>query len=342
MRGRLRDLTPRTLVARVFTANALLLCAASAVLLFSPVTVSDPVAPREALAIVSGVAAMLLVDLWLVRRAFAPLERLRRQMDRADLLTASGAEISLDVADEEVRRLAVAYQLMLTRLGTERRDSARRAVAAQEGERLRVARELHDGVGQSLTGLLLQVEHAAAAPPDERDARLEEVRASARAALEDVRGIAQQLRPQVLDDLGLHAALVALCTAFARDTGIPVRRGLAPGDLDLDAEAELTVYRIAQESLTNVARHAGASSVEVVLEPVGSAVRLLVQDDGRGLGDQAPRAGGGIRGMRERALLVGGTLRLSSPPDGGTMVQLDLPVGARPRQSAGQDQVTAP
>jgi two-component system sensor histidine kinase UhpB len=342
MRSRLRALAPRTRGARVFTANALLLCAASAVLLLSPVTVSDPVAPREALAIVTGLSAMLLVDLWLVRRAFAPLERLRRQMDRADLLTSSGADVSVDVADEEVRRLAMAYQVMLTRLGTERRDSARRAVAAQESERLRVARELHDGVGQSLTGLLLQVEHAAAAPPEERDARLEEVRASARAALEDVRGIAQRLRPQVLDDLGLHAALVALCTAFARDTGISVRRHLAPADLGLDPEAELTVYRIAQEGLTNVARHAGARNVEVSLQPAGSTVRLLVQDDGRGLGDDAQRPGGGIRGMRERAVLVGGTLRLSSPPDGGTMVQLDLPARPRSGRPAAQDRVAAP
>jgi len=330
--ARLRRIAPRTLVARVFAANAVLLCAACAVLLLSPVTVSDPVAAREALAILIGLAAMLLVDLWLVRRAFAPLDRLRRQMEHAELLTADGGPLGFEAADEEVRRLAQAYERMLGRLGEERRDSARRTLAAQEAERRRVSRELHDEVGQRLTGLLLQVEQAAAAPAGERDARLEDVRASARAALEDVRGIARRLRPQVLDDLGLHAALTGLCTAFTRDTGLPVRRRLASGALGLEAEAELVVYRIAQESLTNVARHAGASRVDLALEHEGDVVRLLVQDDGRGLGEAGRAAGGGLTGMRERAVLAGGTLRAWSPPGGGTTVQLELP--ARPQPTA--------
>ena len=342
MRRLLRSITPRTLVARVFTANAVLLCAASAVLLLSPVTVSDPVSPQEALAILSGLAGMLLADLWLIRRAFAPLDRLRRRMEEVDLLTASGGDLGFEVADDEVRRLAQAYERMMTRLGDERRQSARRALAVQEAERQRVSRELHDEVGQALTGLLLQVEHAAGAPADERDSRLEDVRASARAALEDVRGIAQRLRPQVLDDLGLHAALVTLCSTFTRDTGIPVRRHITPGQLDLDPDAELAIYRIAQESLTNVARHAGATQVELSLEQAGASVRLLVQDDGRGLGDGARNPGGGLRGMRERAVLADGSVRLSSPPDGGTMVQLDLPAHARTAGPAGRDRVAAP
>ena len=342
MKAIARRITPQTLVARVFTANAVLLCAACAVLLFSPVTVSDPVSSQEALAILVGLAAMLFADLWLIRRAFAPLERLRRQMEQVDLLTASSGELGFDVADGEVRRLAQAYERMLGRLGEERRESARRALAVQEAERRRVSRELHDEVGQALTGLLLQVEHAAAAPAHERDRRLEDVRASARAALEDVRGIAQRLRPQVLDDLGLHAALVTLCSTFTRDTGIPVRRQIAAGGLSLDPEAELAIYRIAQESLTNVARHAGATQVELSLEQTGDTVRLLVQDDGRGLGDGARHPGGGLRGMRERAVLADGNLRLSSPPDGGTMILLDLPTGPRTGGTAGRDRVAAP
>jgi two-component system sensor histidine kinase UhpB len=330
MIARLRPVMPRTLVARVFAANAVLLCAACAVLLLSPVTVSDPVDAREALAIVAGLAAMLLVDLWLVRRAFAPLDRLRRQMERADLLTADGTEPGFEAVDEEVRRLAEAYERMLVRLGDERRESARRTLAAQEGERRRVSRELHDEVGQALTGLLLQVEQAATAPGPERDARLEDVRASARAALEDVRGIAQRLRPQVLDDLGLDAALKTLCTTFARDTGLPIRRRGTAEPLGLDAEAELAVYRIAQESLTNIARHAGATEVELALGRAGSSVRLVVRDDGRGLGHAGARVGGGLRGMHERAVLAGGTLRAWSPPDGGTIVRLDLPAAPAP------------
>ena len=339
MSEQLRRIVPRTLLARVFTANAVLLCAACAVLLLSPVTVSDPVDPREALVVVTGLAGMLLIDLWLVRRAFAPLDRLRRRMEAIDLLTASGGELGYDVADAEVRQLGQAYERMLTRLGSERRESARRALAAQEAERLRVSRELHDEVGQSLTGLLLQVEQAAAAPPEERDARLEEVRASARAALEDVRGIAQRLRPQVLDDLGLHAALTALCTSFARDTGIPIDRRVARGPLRLTPESELAVYRVAQESLTNVARHAGATRAELVLERDGATVRLLVEDDGIGVGDARP--GGGLRGMRERAILAGGVLHVSGHPDRGTLVELRLPAAAGEDEPAGTGQVVA-
>jgi two-component system sensor histidine kinase UhpB len=342
MIDQLRRAAPRTLVARVFAANAVLLCAACAVLLLSPVTVSDPVDPREALAVVSGLAGMLLIDLWLVRRAFAPLERLRRRMEGIDLLTASGGELGFDAPDDEVRRLAQAYERMLTRLGSERRESARRALAAQEAERLRVSRELHDGVGQALTGLLLQVEQAAGAPPGEREARLEDVRASARAALEDVRGIAQRLRPQVLDDLGLHAALTALCTSFTRDTGIPIARQVAHGRLGLGPESELAVYRVAQESLTNVARHARATRAELTLEPAGADVRLLVADDGIGLGQGDPRPGGGLRGMRERAVLAGGALRVQSPPDGGTMVELRLPATAPADPRAAPQRIGAP
>ena len=304
----------------MFLANAALLCAASALLLLSPFTVSHPVAEWEATAILIGLAGMLLVNLWLVRRALTPLDRLSREMEQVDLLDLRPARDHAAGSDGEVRRLAEAFDRMLARLASERRASAGAALAAQEAERLRVARELHDEVGQSLTGLLLLLDKAA----DGDAEQLEHARAAARASLADVRRIAQRLRPELLDDLGLTSALSALALGFARQTGLRVDRRFAPDLPPLGPDVELAVYRIAQESLTNVARHAAATKVELSLEPAGERVRLRVQDDGRGLPPGLAPASGGLRGMQERAVLIGATLQVTSPPDGGTTVRLEL------------------
>jgi two-component system sensor histidine kinase UhpB len=212
---------------------------------------------------------------------------------------------------------------MLRRLQDERRGAAGHVSRAQEDERRRVALELHDGVGQTLTALLLQIDRAARAIPGED---LEEVRAAARGALEDVRGIARGLRPEVLDDLGLSSALHALGTSFARSTGIPVVRRIGANLPSLVQERELAAYRIAQESLANAARHAGAQEIELALVRTPDGIRLSVRDDGIGLPPGEPTTPGGLRWMRERALLAGGRLVLDAPPGGGTLVQLDLPV----------------
>ena len=154
-----------------------------------------------------------------------------------------------------MRELAEAFNDMLERLENERRDSARRVVRAQEAERRRVARELHDELGQSLTGVLLQIDQAIRVP-DEAD--LEEAREGARRSLDDVRRIARDLRPDTLVELGLASALNALATRFTNQCGVVVDRHL---DRDLPAlgeDVEVVVYRVAQEALTNIARHAGA------------------------------------------------------------------------------------
>jgi two-component system sensor histidine kinase UhpB len=210
---------------------------------------------------------------------------------------------------------------MLGRLERERRDSGRRALAAQEQERQRVARELHDEVGQVLTGVMLELEQAARGGGE---AELVTAREAVRHALEEVRRIARELRPEVLDDLGLQSALRSLCTVAAAHDGLRVERRLELGDEALTPEVELVVYRIAQESLTNVLRHSGASEV-VALGSVDGGLRLVVRDDGRGLPADVAAAGG-ITGMRERALLVGGQLSVSTVDGGGTEVRLDVPL----------------
>jgi two-component system sensor histidine kinase UhpB len=211
---------------------------------------------------------------------------------------------------------------MLERLESERRDSARRVVRAQEAERRRVARELHDELGQSLTGVLLQIDQAIRTP-DEAD--LEEAREGARRSLDDVRRIARNLRPDTLAELGLASALNALATRFTNQCGVVVDRHL-DGDLPaLDEDVEVVVYRVAQEALTNVARHADARRVTLELSHAGDAVILIVDDDGRGVPSYVGPEARGITGMRERALLVHGRLWVGNGPAQGTRVRLEIP-----------------
>ena len=140
-----------------------------------------------------------------------------------------------------------------------------------------------------------------------------------------MRRIVRQLRPEALEDLGLQSALAALATAFREHARVPIERRLEPGP-PLSEEHELVVYRVAQEALTNVARHANASEVELRLERVGERIILTVRDNGRGLPSRALRSSHGILGMRERAMLIGAQFTITTPPGGGTEVRLSLPL----------------
>ena len=312
-----------SLVRQLLLAYAAVLAVAAAALIFAPITVSVPVAFSELIVILAGAALMLFSYRVLLVRALDPLERLTALMERVDPL-APGQRIDQDIRETEVAALATAFNGMLDRLEGERRTSARRALAAQEDERRRIARELHDEIGQVLTGLVLRSETLSRrAPPDLRK-DLEDLREAARHGAEDVRTIARRLRPEALDELGLQSALLALCTDLADRTDITVSRYLER-DLPLDAEQELVVYRVAQESITNVARHAHASKVEVSLRREGGGVLLVVRDDGVGLPAEAHRAATGLLGMRERALLVGAEITIGRANGKGTQVRLYLP-----------------
>jgi two-component system, NarL family, sensor histidine kinase UhpB len=300
-----------SLLTRTFLANAAVLATITLLLLFTPIEISYPVTETQSVILVTGFIVSLAVNLVLLRRIVAPLRRLTETM-RSVRPLEPGRRVAISGADEEVASLAAAFNEMLERLETERRESGRIASAAQEEERKRIARELHDEVGQVLTGVMLQL--------DDADAR-EAVRRS----LEDVRRIARELRPETLDDLGLLSALRALSNTAAHN-GLRVERQLDIGDLRLRPEVELAVYRVAQESLTNVMRHARASEVLVALQQVDGALRLIVRDDGGGLPAGDGQGGAGIAGMSERALHVGGRLTVASSPGGGTEVRLDIPL----------------
>jgi two-component system sensor histidine kinase UhpB len=310
-----------TLLWRVFATNAAVLVVATLILVLSPITVSFPIALTEIAVVSAGLAVMLVVDLLLLRRAFAPLGRLTAFMRRVDPLRP-GERAGLEAADPEVRELTGAFNDMIDRVETERRDSARRALAAQEAERARIARELHDEIGQALTAVVLQLERAARRTDAPVRDEVEEAREAVRESLEEVREIARRLRPEALDDLGLASALAALTLDVSRRTGLRIERRIEPGLPALSPEEELVVYRVAQEGLTNVARHAGATHAWIALKRQEGGVALEVRDDGHGF---PPRVeGAGLRGMRERALLVGADLAVESGNGTGTVVRLKL------------------
>ena len=312
---------------RVVAINGAVLVAAVVVLAVSPATVSEQIQLGEVVVLALGVALVLVANVVLMRRVFGPLERLTALMRRVDPL-APGQRVDLNAPVAEVAELSVAFNDMLDRLERERRDSARRALDAQEEERRRMARELHDEIGQTLTGVVLQLETLERTAPDDLRAPLRSLEASARAAIEEVREIVRRLRPEALDDFGLRSALVSLGSELAEHSGLRVSPQL-DGELPaLSKEDELVVYRVAQESLVNVARHARATRAEVSLGAENGAVVLRVRDDGRGIDAAGVRSGHGVRGMRERALLVGGDLEVARVAPHGTEVTLRLPVKA--------------
>ena len=303
-----------SLLTRVFLANGTVLLLIALLLLFSPVEIDFPVTSTQAAIIVSGFVVAVAANLLLLRPVIAPLRRLEDTM-RAVEPHEPGRRVSIPHADADVTALTEAFNDMLDRLETERRESGRRALAAEEEVRRRIARELHDEVGQVLTAVMLGLEDP-------------EARESVRRSLDDVRRIAGELRPQTLDELGLQSALRSLCTTLGAAPSLRVERRLELGHAELTPELELAVYRVAQESLTNVMRHAGATEVLLSLERVDGALRLIVRDDGRGI-DGERHAGAGLAGMHERALHIGGRLTVHPAPGGGTEVVLDVPVPER-------------
>jgi two-component system sensor histidine kinase UhpB len=308
---------------RVLLVDAAVFAVAFAMLAAGPVTVSYPVRAGQLLVLIGGLILMLAVTTILLQRTLRPLETLTQTMREIDPL-APGRRVDVGEAGADVTDLARAFNAMLDRLEQERRESGRRALSVQESERRRVARELHDEVGQTLTAMLLQVEGLATAVPDSAQAQLDELRETARTGAEEVRRIAQRLRPEALEELGLQAAMLALLDGVAAQARLRTHHQIER-DLPLNPEDELVVYRVAQEALTNVVRHAQASNVSLSLSADDGAVVLRIGDDGRGIAPELLDSSYGIRGMRERALLIGATLDVRSRLGEGTTVELVVP-----------------
>ncbi|WCB92708.1 hypothetical protein DSM104299_01406 [Baekduia alba] len=312
-----------TLLQRVVAGNALVVFVGALILALSPATISPRITGGEAALLAGGAVLALVANVVLMRRALAPLRALAGEMAAVDLL-APAAPHGPRAGVAEVAALGRAFDAMLVRLIAERSASARRAIAAQEAERARIGRELHDEVGQALTGVALELQGVEALAGAARDERLDAAREALRSASDGVREITHGLRPEPLEDFGLRGALVALASTLADRARLRVRRELPPGLPALPAETELVVYRVAQEALTNVARHAQAREVVLSVAVAGDTMVLVVADDGAGLGGAPP--GTGVQGMRERALLAGGTLTIDDDAGGGTRVRLAVPL----------------
>lgn len=283
----------------------------------------QPVAVDWAMALVLATAA-IAAGVALRRVALAPLREIARFTRQVDLLEP-GQRLPVPPVPELVG-LAEAVNQMLERLERERAESSRRTIGAQTNERARIARELHDQVGQCLSAVLLQMTGATSLPAKDLEPRLEGALEAARTGLDELVGLIHRLRPETLDGLGLSSALTGLCTDMSRSLGLPIVQRVSREPTLLGPDEELAVYWVAQEALANVARHAGAEWVWLSLHHHEQALILRVDDDGRGLPSNSELRG--IRGMRERAVAYGASLTLSERPGGGSRVEFAVPTPA--------------
>ncbi|MFF5258265.1 histidine kinase [Actinomadura viridis] len=320
--GSARSPTTR-LFWRIFAGNGVIFAVGLTLLALSPATVSSPVLLAELPVLTAGLALMLAINAVVLRNSLSPLDQLAPLAERVSALRTGDRLPS--TGDGDVGRLVATLNDLLDRLESDRNSGAALALAAQETERRRIAQELHDEIGQSLTVALLDLKRAMDHAPEGLREQLQNAQETVRAGLDEVRHVARRLRPGVLDDLGLLSALTALASDFSKAGGVPVRRSLDPGLPPLGDDVELVVYRVAQEALTNVARHAHATAAGLSLGRRNGDLVLEICDDGKGL---PVREGAGIHGMRERAALVGGRLTLGTAAGGGLRVVLTIPRAA--------------
>jgi two-component system sensor histidine kinase UhpB len=317
------------LLYRVAAINALLLATAVTltIALLAPNKVSALALDEELVVVLGAVALVVLANVYLLRRVVGPIQALTafaRQVDYSTL----GQRIPDAEPTSEAGELALTFNQMLERLQAERREATGRVLRAQEAERLRIAQELHDQVGQELTAVLLGLSRLSSQAPAGLEESVLAVQDVVRDSLEDVRRIAIELRPEALDDLGLPSALAVLADRFAQQLGLEIAEDLPLSLPPLPPEVELVVYRVAQEALTNVARHSASSRAEMTLECDLDRLILVVRDDGLGL-SPGHLPGTGMRGMRERAALIGAQLEIDNRRSGsGCEVRLEVPLEA--------------
>ena len=323
-----------SLIGQVVAANVVLV----AITLFAAslaagldLTVSDQ--RWSFLILALAIVLTLCVNMWMLQRRFAPLERLIRRIESIDPTEPASHQLPEEGDPvEEIDKLSRAFNLLLERIEDERRRSGTLAMRAQEDERRRLARDLHDEVNQALTAILLRLEALALDSPDANVEEVNELKRLVNQAMEELLNLARQLRPSALDDHGLMPAVEAQLKRFSARTGVEVALSSDGSPDSLAEDVQTAVYRILQEALANVGRHAGATAVAVDIHAEGGRLELRVRDDGEGFDPLAVThgngnrngAGLGLSGMAERARLAGGELDVRSAPGGGTTVTLRI------------------
>ena len=266
----------------------------------------------------------LLLNILMLQRRFSPLDQLIQEIEAIDPSDPASFEAPAEPV-EEVERLAHAFAQLLDRIEAERRRTGRLQLRAQEEERKRVARDLHDEVNQALTAILLRLEALTqVAPPRLRD-ELTETKGLANQAMGELLQLARQLRPTALDDHGLVSAIEEQLRRFKAQHGIDTRLATEGALDDLGSDQQLVLYRVTQEALNNVVRHAGASSVSIEIARRDGSVALEVTDDGAGFVVGKELRGLGLDGMAERARLVDGEFEIDAAPGRGTTLRLKVP-----------------
>jgi two-component system sensor histidine kinase UhpB len=282
----------------------------------------------------------LTLNVLVLRAALSPLDRLRGVVERVQQGDVSVRARPSPLDDAQLRRLAETLNTMLDEVGRyeeQVRALSGRLIYAQEDERQRIARELHDDTGQVLTLLLIRLKLLESQPGAEAIApQLAELRGIVTGAIDQVRRLALNLRPPTIDRLGLFPSLRSLVATFTDGADIETTLRLPRARVTLTPERTLAVYRVVQEALTNVAKHANAQHVTITVSADDDELRVLVTDDGQGFTPEslmnrasARRDGGagvGLFGMEERARLAGGTLRVRSTPGMGASVLLRAPL----------------
>lgn len=306
---------------RVVIVNAAVLIFVELILSLTPAYVPFPDSLNDAAWLVVGLLVVIGANALLLRPTFTPLVGLVNAMRGIDLLRPGGRLRATGGA--EVTQVISTFNEMLDRLEAERLESNRHTHLALEAERRRIGHELHDEIGQRLTGVLLELQRTLdhdCLPATRTE--LANVQELTRGILDDVGRIAWTMRPGILDDLGIAKALEALVDSVAETAPASVSLHIDTALPDSGPDVEIVLYRIAQEGLTNALRHATASSIALDLEMIESGgLRLEITDDGQGL-DPAAREGPGLRGMRERALSIGADLTIESKRGNGTTVRM--------------------
>ncbi|HSL71591.1 MAG TPA: histidine kinase [Longimicrobiales bacterium] len=332
--GPLHGILGLPLFYKLLIANALIVFAAAVGTALPVAWAGENGTPWRLIIVVSlaAVAVSMVVNGLVVRVALTPLSRLEdtaRQVQHGNHDARAPTSV---IADRDLAQLVDTFNQRLDSLGVYRgrlREVAVRALEAGEAERKRISRELHDGIAQTLAALLLQLRLARdVSDPEVREDLLAETADQLAAAIDELRAIAHGLRPPALDMLGLVAAVESHARVVSEATGLRVEVQASRIDGLLSPEVELALYRLLQEALSNVTKHADAEAATVRIEPGTGTVVATVTDNGRGfvMEDALARPGLGLFGMHERAAYAGGRVRITSEPGHGTTVRIEFPV----------------